>query len=253
LLVGSALLFPASARADYVFSDVINKGDIFFNQELAINNAGTLAGYFGDGMIVFNNGYTVVPPYSRPSDFTAENFPSAMEQQTQVTGINNAGNTVGFWVDTSGANHGFTDFGGVFTSYDDPLSSASPIFTQFLGVNDADGVAGFYNNAAGNSEAFTFSSGAFTPVTPPNTTSATAIDVNNSGEVSGFDVSSINGDTCGFLDNGGTFQELLYPGSSFTQFLGLNNNSLVVGVYEDSTGTNHGFVYNTNTMTWTPI
>jgi PEP-CTERM motif len=252
LVAGGMLLLPASARAGYVFQNVINTGDVNFNQELAINNSGVIAGYFGDGTVVFNNGYTVVPPYGT-SNFTAENFPSSMEVQTQVTGINNLGNTVGFWIDTSGANHGFTDFGGAFTSVDDPSSTASPIFTQFLGVNDSDEVAGFYVDAAGNSHAFTYSGTTFTPIMPSDATMATATDLNNSGEVSGFFTSSLNGDTYGFLDSGGVISDFLYPGSTFTQFLGLNNNGLVVGVYMDSAGNNNGFVYNTVTNTWQTV
>lgn len=253
LVAGGALLFPAGARASFVFQDIINNGDPAFNQELAINNSGKIAGYFGDSVIIPNNGYTVVAPFGQ-ANFTAENFPSMFETQTQVTGINNTGDTVGFWVDTTGANHGFTDFGGVFMSVDAPASNpAVPSFTQFLGVNNAREVAGFFNDAAGNSNAFTYLGGMFTPVIPPNSTSATATDVNNAGEVSGFEVSSINGDTYGFLDNGGMFQELLYPGSTFTQFLGLNNQGYVVGVYQDAMGNNHGLLYNATTNTWQTV
>jgi hypothetical protein len=250
VLAGCTLLFPGYARASYIFQNIVNTGDPAFNQELAINSSGEIAGYFGDGAIVFNNGYTVVPPYG-PGKFTAENFPSGGEVQTQVTGINNAGDTVGFWVDTTGANHGFTDFGGTFISYDAPSPDpAVPTFTQFLGVNNLLEVAGFDTEANGNNQAFTFSGGMFTSLTPPNSTSAAATDVNNSGEVSGFETSSINGDTYGFLDSGGVFKELLFPGSTFTQFLGLNNTGLVVGVYQDSMGNNHGLLYNASNGTW---
>jgi MYXO-CTERM domain-containing protein len=249
-IVGSALLFPVGARASYVFQNVINTGDVNFNQELAINSSGEIAGYFGDGTILPNKGYTVVPPYGS-ANFTNENFPGSV--QTQVTGINNAGDTVGFWIDGAGANHGFTDFGGTFTSHDSPDTTAVPPFTQFLGVNNSREVAGFDNLANGDSQAFTFLGGTFTFLTVPNSTSAAATSVNNSGEVSGFETSSINGDTYGFLDMSGTFQELLFPGSTFTQFLGLTNNGLVVGVYQDAAGNNHGLVYNSNLMTWQTV
>jgi hypothetical protein len=202
-------------------------------------------------VIVPNNGYTVVAPFGQ-ANFSAENFPSGSEMQTQVTGINNIGNTVGFWVDSTGANHGFTDFSGVFTSEDDPASTASPMFTQFLGVNDADEAAGFYQDAAGNAHAFTWAGGAFTSIAPANSTSATATDVNNGGIVSGFLTSSINGDTYGFLDNG-TITRYLYPGSTFTQFLGLNNQGLVVGDYMDAAGNTHGLVFNSSTNTWQTV
>ena len=156
LLLGGILLFPGTVHGAYILSNIVNAGDPNFNQELAINNAGVIAGYFGDGTIVPNNGYKVVSPYGS-ANFTAENFPGAA--QTQVTGINNTGETVGFWVDVGGANHGFTDVSGVFANFDDPASTASPIFTQFLGVNDSDEVAGFFMDASGASHAFTEAGG----------------------------------------------------------------------------------------------
>lgn len=246
LLFGGLLLAPADARAGFIFQDIVNNGDPNFNQELAINNSGTIAGYFGDSVIVANNGYTVVPPYAQ-ANFTAENFPTAV--QTQVTGINGSGETVGFWVDGSGANHGFTDLGGTFSSVDDPNSNATPVFTQLLGVNNSGEAAGFYTDAVGADHAFTYSGGSFTAIVPANATSATATDVNNAGEVSGFLTSSINGDTYGFLNS----NIYLFPGSTFTQFLGVNNEGLAVGDYQDSSGNTHGLLFDPLTTTWQTV
>lgn len=87
---------PQTANADpLTFENIINSNDPTFNQALGINNAGTIAGYFGSGMAGHpNQGYTVGSPYGQ-ANFTNENFPSSV--QTQVTGINNIGTTVGFW------------------------------------------------------------------------------------------------------------------------------------------------------------
>jgi len=252
MLAGGLLLLPAAAQGGYILQDVVNNLDPNFNQELAINNSGTIAGYFGDGMAVFNNGYTVVAPLGQ-ANFTAENFPNSGETQTQVTGINNLGNTVGFWVDAGGANHGFTDFSGVFTSLDNPGSTAIPVFTQFLGVNDSDEVAGFFTDAAGSQHAFTVAGGTFTPINPSNAANATATDVNNSGTVSGFLTSTVNGDTYGFLDVSNSIQTYLYPGSTVTQFLGLNNQGLVVGDYVDADGNTHGLVFDDLTDVWQTV
>jgi hypothetical protein len=71
-----------------------NVADVTFNQALGINSSGMVAGYFGSGAAgPPNQGYTVAPPYAQPN-FTNENFPGSV--QTQVTGINNIGTTVGF-------------------------------------------------------------------------------------------------------------------------------------------------------------
>jgi hypothetical protein len=243
LLVGGILLFPGTAHGGYILSNIVNTGDLNFNQELAINNSGVIAGYFGDGATVPNNRHTVVSPHGSPN-FAAENFPHAV--QTQVTGINSAGNTVGFWVDVSNANHGFTDISGVFESFDDPALGASPVFTLFPGVNNSDEVAGFFMDATGASHAFTEAGGTFTSLAFANSSSSTATDVNNNGEVSGFMTSSLNGDT--FLNSA----LYLFPGSTFTQFLGLNDQGLV-GVYQDSSGNTHGLVYNSLSGAWQTV
>jgi hypothetical protein len=52
-------LAPVSALADgttFLFQTVISPGDPAFTQLLGINNGGTIAGYFGDGTVVPNNG-----------------------------------------------------------------------------------------------------------------------------------------------------------------------------------------------------
>ena len=59
--------------------------------------------------------------------------------------------------------------------------------------------------------------------------------------------------THGFLLIGSTEKTLDFPGSTFTQALGLNNNGQVVGVYIDASGHSHGFVYSIATGTFTEV
>jgi hypothetical protein len=47
--------------------------------------------------------------------------------------------------------------------------------------------------------------------------------------------------------------QLDYPGSIFTQATGENNFGLVVGTYQDSAGASHGFVYDSNTSTYSSV
>ncbi len=257
----AALIFvsvPVLAET-FNFVPIVNTGDPTFNQALGINNAGTIAGYFGSGManstpppftLHPNQGYTVVPSYSA-ADFTAENFPAS--SQTQVTGINNTGTTVGFYADSNGATtpnfFGFVDMGGTFTTVKDPSTPATgPTTNQLLGVNDGGTAAGFYVDSAGNSHGYLYNIGtmAFTNLTLPgsdNATSFAATAINNAGLVAGFFVNT-GGTTEGFLDNSGTFTNFLAMGSNNTMFLGVNNNGDAVGVYQDGSGFNHGFLYN---------
>ena len=92
----------AAKADDFSFQTINNPGDPAFTQLLGINNSSTIAGYYGDGTIVPNSGFTLV----LPNTFTPENFPGSV--QTQVVGINNAGETVGFYIDAAGNNNGFT-------------------------------------------------------------------------------------------------------------------------------------------------
>jgi len=237
---------PLSALADgtsATFITVISPGDPAFTQLLGINNSQTIAGYFGDGTIVPNNGFTLV----LPSSFTPENFPGAV--QTQVVGINGPGETVGFYIDSAGVQHGFTDIGGTFKSVSNPQTTT---VTQLLGVNDAGRAAGYWSDAAGNFHPFTWVPGAFTPISFSGLVSAQATDINNAGWVTGFNMTSATTSE-GFLDKGGVFTFLQFPGSVFTQALGLNNSGQVVGTFTDAGGNVHGFIYNILTGIYTEL
>ena len=247
----------SSAKAAYSFTTINSTGgNADFTQLLGINNAGTIAGYFGDGTVVPNNGFTIAPPYGS-GNFTAENFTSAA--QTQVVGINNNGATVGFYVSADGSNHGFIHEGSTFTTVDNPLSG-TPTFNQLLGINDNSLAAGFYVNGSGVTEGelvnlSTPSSPAFTAVTVPaayDPTSTTATDVNNSDVVSGFFTNGA-GAVEGFVQSGGTFIPLNFGADTSTMAFGLNNKDQVVGAYVDAQGNTDGFVYNWVTQQLTTI
>lgn len=235
-------LLPVAAWGNS-FETVTNPADPNFTQLLGINNSSVIAGYYGDGAVVPNNGFTLV----LPGTFTPENFPGAV--QTQVVGINGAGETVGFFIDTAGVNHGFTDIGGIFTSVSNPMTTT---VTQLLGVNDSGRAAGYWTDAAGNFHPFTWVPGTFTAITVPGQVSAQATDINNKGWVTGFNMTSAT-TSQGFLDIGGLFTFLQFPGSVSTQALGLNNDGEVVGSYVDSGGVTHGFTYNINTKVYTSV
>ena len=63
------------------------------------------------------------PPYGQ-ANYTNENFPGSF--QTQVTGLNNTGQTVGFWADTAGDNFGWVKSGVNFIQVVDPLTRWEP-------------------------------------------------------------------------------------------------------------------------------
>ena len=249
-------LAPAAARADlFQFQTLNNAADPTFNQLLAVNNAGVIAGYFGSGMAGHpNQGYTLAPPYTQGS-YTNENFPGSV--QTQVTGINNSGATVGFYADAAGDNFGFQHVNNTFSTILDPnLPTAATITEQVLGLNDHGLAAGFYVGADGNTHGFVYNMTAqtFTEVTIAGAVNVTATDVNNSGVVSGF-YTAANGNTLGFLDdtNTKTITSVEAPGSTNTTLLGLNNEGQAVGTYVEANGLMHGLLYGVSGNTFQAV
>lgn len=245
--VGAALgAATSSAQPTYSFRTLNDNADTTFNQLLGINDAGVIAGYFGSGTPPTthpNKGYTLAPPYTQ-GNYTDEDFPGS--QQSQVTGIDDLGDTVGFWVDPAGESFGFSDVRGEFTSVANPVAGCGADFDQLLGLNDGGIAAGFCNDAEGKSHPYTLdlSTGVFTDITLPSSFSAAsafAAGVNDSGDVAGTYTSGSTGVTAGFLDVGGTFSSILFPGSKSTMVLGINNSDELVGSYVDTGGRTHGF------------
>jgi len=149
-----AATHQAAAAVKYNFSTLNDQNDPTFNQLLGINSHNVISGYFGSGAYAQhpNKGYLIKAPYGQ-ANYTNENFPGSA--QTQVTGIDDKGNTSGFWVTANGTSHGFVEWNGVFASYNDsktPHMAGS--VNQLLGVNNNGQAVGFYNDAAGNSHAY---------------------------------------------------------------------------------------------------
>jgi hypothetical protein len=253
-VAGPAVATPQPSAPQYAFETLDNANDVTFNQLLGINQNGVIAGYFGSGAAGHpNKGYTLDPPYGQGS-YVNENFPGSV--QTQVTGLNDRGVTVGFWSDGNNANQVNNNFGfyalhGRFHNINFPGSmvSGGVSVNQLLGVNDQDVAVGFYTDANGNNHGYTYDIGRrhFQRVTIRGVTSLTATAINNRGDVAGF-YTDANGNTDAFLRTGHGVKTLSVPGASSTQALGLNDENEVVGVYMVGSGSSavmHGF-------TWTP-
>jgi hypothetical protein len=243
------------------FSTLNDAADPTFNQLLGINNQGTIAGYFGSGAQGHaNKGYTLTPPYSQAS-YHNENFLGSV--QTQVTGINNEGVTVGFWADANNANmvnnnFGFVNQNGVFTDVVDPAgkgkAAGGMTVEQLLGVNDQNKAVGFWNDAAGNSHGFTYDikSRSFSEVDIGGFASTTTTAINNEGHIAGF--VTVKGNDISFIKEGNAIDWLNGPkGSVSVMALGINNEDQVVGTYTDAGGAMHGFLFDEQSKTYATI
>ncbi len=260
-----AVASPALARQHphgsnkYRFETLDNQTDATFNQLLGINQHGVIAGYFGSGAMGHpNQGYLLTAPYGQ-GNYRSENWPESV--QTQVTGLNDRGVTVGFWstMNNGGTtpvndNRGFVSEHGYFIDGDFPTNSpATPPVDQLLGVNDHNIAVGFYNDANGNTHAYSFdiNRDVFNEITPSGITGPTAAAINNQGDIAGYGTDatgdSSNGQVVGYLlRRDGRVTVLSVPGSSMTQALGINDNDEVVGVYQVGTNSNaqtHGFTW----------
>ena len=242
----SAMKVP-DASTNYTFQTFDNHADPTFNQLLGINQFGLISGYFGSGKANHpNKGYLLRG--DGQGGYRNENFPGSA--QTQVTGLNDTGTTVGFWANDKGANFGFyRTSGGHYQNADYPTGDkASPPVDQLLGVNDQGIAVGFYNDSNGNSHGYGYSirSHRYHRITVPGATSVTAAAINNRNDVAGFETNSA-GTTEGFLKlNDGRVTTLNVPGSSMTQAFGINDGDVVVGTYQVGTGDNavsHGFIW----------
>ena len=240
----------------------VDPKDPTFNQLLGINNEGTIAGYFGSGAAGHpNKGYTFTPPYTQ-ANFHDENFAGSV--QTQVTGINNKGVTVGFWANSNNANmvnsnFGFVDNNGVLSLVDDPngvgKAGGGMTVEQLLGVNDKDKAVGFWTDANGNNHGFTYDIGSksFAEVNITGFASTTTTAINNAGDIAGFVVGA-GGNDVSFIKEGSTIDWLTGPtGAVSVQALGLNNEDQVVGSYTDAAGAMHGFLFDEQSKTYATI
>ncbi|HBW19104.1 MAG TPA: hypothetical protein DEH11_08850, partial [Actinobacteria bacterium] len=249
-----------SAR-HWSFSTLDNQNDPTFNQLLGINNRGEIAGYLGSGAKGHpNKGYLLVLS-GRGSAYVNENVPGA--RQTQVTGLNDLGVTVGFFSTQNKAsmmnnNFGFYAVHGRFHRVDFPTNvPAKPPVDQLLGINDRDIAVGFYTNDQGNNRGYLYDirTGQFSRVLVPGMPaglkgpSLTAAAINNSDDVAGF-YAAAGGTTDGFLMAGRHFYTLAYPGAAMTQAFGVNDEREVVGTYATGSGSSaktYGFTWTRRT------
>ena len=211
------------------FTTLDDNADPTFNQLLGINDNGLIAGYFGSGGSGHpNKGYTLARAL-RSGQLHKRELPGSM--QTQVTGLNNSGDTCGFWVDANGNNFGFIEWNGVFTSYKNPHTGKGTV-NQLLGINDAGIAVGFYTDANGVNHGYTVNqaTGKFAAVVPTNGSNVIASGINNAGDVVGFETTG-SGNVDGFLRKAKKFTSFSFPGSNNTSPLGVNKNDEIVGFY----------------------
>jgi PEP-CTERM motif len=236
-------LAAGTARANTVYTNIVDPLNPTFTQALGINDSSTIVGY--GNAVTFNGFQLTLPPVA--ANFTRQNVPGA-DGGTQVIGISGSGTTVGFSI-TGGVTNGFAQNGGTFTTVDQP----GTVFNQLLGINKSGTIAAGYSSATDPAGATgqtayvvsggpTFATPVFTPIPLPPNFNSQATSVNDTGTVVGFYDYSGSGLFSAFEDIGGTVTSFQAFGSTSTQALGINDLGEIVGDYVDAGGVMHGFL-----------
>ncbi|MER2513535.1 MAG: hypothetical protein ABTQ25_14145 [Nitrosomonas ureae] len=132
---------------------------------------------------------------------------------------------------------------------DNPNAGTDKYATYAYDINNNGQIVGFTNSLNGN-QSFIYSNGVYTSVEVPNAKfGTTLLGINDSGQMTGLYVDELNPRVHSFLYDGNTFVTLDHPEAADvgftagTQAYSINNNGQVVGVYNDSSGVSHGFLY----------
>lgn len=164
--------------------------------------------------------------------FSSIDVPGAAS--TVTSGINNVGQIVGFYSNTSGiaqdsgTEQGFLLSGGTFNPINFPGATA----TEAAGLNDVSQIVGVLNPYLSGESGFLLSGGVFSNISAPGITGgAWVFGINDVGQILGD----------GWLLSGGAYSTIQVPGSIDTFPRGINNAGEIVGGFDDATG-GHGFL-----------
>ena len=155
--------------------------------------------------------------------------------------INERGDIVGAFIDSSGVTRGFVRFsdGSFSAPIVDPNDTVG--FTEGRGINNLGTVCGDYATSDGNSHGFFLSGGTFTEYDVPGAVSTSVLGINDVADFPGS-FSYGSGIFQGFVSVGGALTSFSVPGALQTLACEINNsNELVVGYYIDSSGIVHGY------------
>jgi len=155
--------------------------------------------------------------------------------------INERGDVVGEFIDSTGVTRAFVRFSD--GSFSDPIVDPNDTvgFTEGRGINNSRTVAGDYVISDGTLHSFFLSGSTFTEYDVPGAVQTNLLSINDPGDFTGgFDDGS--GVFQAFVGRGGTITSWSVPGALSTFAYEINNNKkLVVGYYIDATGVLHGY------------
>src|SRR5437868_4783539 len=168
--------------------------------------------------------------------------------------INERGDVVGEFIDSSGVARAFVRFsdGSFSAPIVDPNDTVG--FTEGRGINNSRTVAGDYAISDGTLHSFFLSGGTFTGYDVPGTVQTNLLSINDAGDFTGgFDPDG-SGIFQAFVSVAGTLTSFSVPAALSTFAYELNNSKqLAVGYYIDGSGILHGYYRDTNGALLFPI
>jgi hypothetical protein len=197
-----------------------------------INSAGAASGWCTSTKTALYTGFVYAG-----GKFTAVNFPKS--NGTQAIGINDSGEVVGLYLDSSSVQHGFLKKGSKYTSID----VSGDTMTEAWGINNSGQITVFALSPTGTYQSFIYNGKTFKKIVDPKqgTSGTIARILNNKGDVAGayFNSSSFE---VGFLLHGGKYYDVNDPkGVNGTRPDGVNDKVEIVGRYLTSTSATVGF------------
>lgn len=173
------------------------------------------------------------------------NFSGSPSNNTTLWGINNSGQSVGYYFN-----------GPILNSFLYSNSQYTPLFTntvgQFLvqGINNSGQLVGTYSPGDGTGiYGFHGTATNYSPLMYPDANVTAGYGINDIGQVVGyFYGGNYSGYSQGFLYSNNEYISINVPGAFSTEAYGINNNSQIVGYYNNETGS-HGFIYQNGVYT----
>lgn len=218
----------------YTFT-VLDYPGTFYTNGFGINSGVTtskieIVGGIGNEIaspIGYSQGFQL--QYAQASSTTTETYRSVeipnAAQQT-ASGVNDSGELVGYYSDSTGVVHGYLQSGGIFTTLDVPFPTA--IGTSAFGIDNAGDIVGFWSDAT-TGHGFLLHAGTYTSFDYPGATFTIANALNNLGAIVGF-YGDTSGVYHGFLLNGGICSAIDSPGATATEAYGINDAGTIVGI-----------------------
>jgi probable HAF family extracellular repeat protein len=247
-IVGNFVAGPVGFLLDeqMQFTDIECPGARDSTAAKSINKRGEIAGFcFAGGR---NHGFF----RDKKGRYTFLDFPRAT--LTEAVGINDDGQVVGDYRDSTGRFHGFFWDAGLFLTFDVPFPDAT--LTAPNGINNAGQIVGFYfdNNVSemfpnGRAHGFLYDNGFFSSFDVPGASATLPLDINDHGQIVGVYGDSESIPHSFLLEDGHfTSLEVPFPHVVFTDVSGMNNRGQIVGRYLTTNPAdvnnifNHGFI-----------